>query len=58
MVNSQYGPFTIQKQINIIDLQTTADTFHLRLCTNIQALDIWTIHHSQFTIPNTSSSFS
>ena len=37
--------YALTKQINLKDLQTIADTFHFRLWTDIQAIDIWTLDH-------------
>lgn len=38
----------LAKQINLKDLLTSTDTFHFRLWTDIQAIDLWTIDHNSY----------
>jgi hypothetical protein len=38
----------LAKQINLKELQASKDTFHFRLWTDIQAIDIWTVDHNSY----------
>jgi len=37
------------RQVNLKDLKTVKDTFHLRFWTDIQAIDIWTTDHNFYS---------